>query len=181
MRRKVAAAAQQVAEKTERLKNPERVKIGRRSRMKGKTFERTVVNLIKDRFKSYDWALSVRRSDQGFGAKLSDVTNWPHIWCECQTAANATPAEKLAQAVRDMEKAVMSGGDDSFPIAIVRPMHSPKITVTLQLGDLIELVCLEKRATPINGVRKAGEFPVTMSIDAFFDIYEHWYDATTSY
>jgi hypothetical protein len=80
---------------------------GSYSRRKGHNHERDVATKLREAFPN----ATVRRSDQGFGAKLPDVViegDAPYIatriWWECQRARKCYPLKKLDQAVRDIAK-----------------------------------------------------------------------------
>lgn len=138
--------------------------LGKRSRRKGHDFERLIVRKIKERFSDCSWASGVRRSDQSHRAALSDVTGWPGVWVECQTAASPNPAAKLRQALHDVGAAGDIG--QSVIVAVTRRKGSPVIEATLRLADLFYL--------SIGGEQRCRGLPATLAtinFDALLELY----------
>lgn len=117
-------------------------RLGRMRRNKGQTFERTIVHAFQEAFAGEKWTERVRRSDQGFGAVLSDVTGVPLLWIECQHAHAPTPEAKLDQAIEDCNGA--ADRDEvsrlTIPIAITKQTGRRSSTVTIRLRDFSRLI-----------------------------------------
>lgn len=129
--------------------------VGRRSRLKGKTFEAEIARDLRDvfdppglvkklvdasRFPKLHRELlkrsRVRRARQSEGAKHSDVVvedcAW---WFELSTSKGVSPTRKLAQA----EKDIYDTGSDQLPIVITREKGRQSIQVTVRMGTLMAL------------------------------------------
>lgn len=135
-------------------------------RAKGNAFERKIARILRQRWPG---AL-VRRASQAERAHNPDVfvEGGPRIlqrlWLELQDSASATPTRKLAQAVRDVEAdpRQYAQGQHRLPVAITHRLGARTVEVTLNLGDLMDVV------DPCRIHAEDGN--VTMSLDAFLDV-----------
>lgn len=154
-------------------KDPKRVSAGRRSRLKGKVFERKIASLFRERFPFI--APLVRRSIQSRQAEESDVTGVPGLWIECQHAADPTPIKKLQQAIRDS----CTNKSIDFPIAITHKTNTKDTIVTIRIIDFFRLA----GGVPIFPFNSdIGNMAVTVDIEVFFSILEQsvtWRDRCT--
>lgn len=134
-------------------------------RTKGKAFERKVAAIIRARWPG---AL-VRRASQAERAHNPDVfvEGGPkliqRLWMELQDSATATPAKKLAQAVRDVEAdpRTYASGEHRLPVAITHQLGSRTIEATIGLDDLMDI------ADPDRIHCEEHSIAVTMRLDAF--------------
>lgn len=97
--------------------------VGRKSRTKGKVFERKIATMLRDA------GIDCRRGWQArSGADACDIegTTW---WIECGTGRALDPLAKLLQA----EKAAHALGDTRPCVAVCRRFGSPHITATMRL------------------------------------------------
>jgi len=141
-------------------KDPKRVAAGRKSRSKGRRFERQIATALRERFP--ELAESIRRSIQSRQAEESDVTGIPGLWLECQHATEPTPSKKLAQAIHDVSVAKVK----STPIAITHKTRAKGIFVHMRYSDLLKLTC-------VNGHTKEKlNMMVTITFNDFLDILE---------
>lgn len=131
---------------------------GKSNRRSGHDFERSIARAYRERFSEESWVEEIRRSDQGHGAALPDVTGIPGLWTECQHAGDAhwSPTLKLEQAIRD------SKGSREIPVAVTRRKGHRSILATLRLRDLDRLF----RRSDLVG----DEF-VTLGFDDFLDLF----------
>jgi hypothetical protein len=139
---------------------------GRRARQYGHSFERLIVRKVKERFAHSRWAEHVRRSDQSHRASLPDVTGWPKLWPELETAEDPDPAGKLAQAQRDV--GALPYRAKPIPVAITHKKRARRIFVTLALDDVARMIGPRPVSVDV------ASFPVTMQLEDFFVLYEHW-------
>lgn len=151
------------------MADPKRVRAGKTSRRKGKVFERLIANKLRERFADQEWVGRVRRSDQTHRAHLSDVTGWPHMWVECESAVGSNPTRKLLQAEGDMLAKLGEGYDADIPVAVCREKGSPVITATLRLSKLVLLMHGNTGQGP-----EVNDPPVTMLFDEFMELYAEW-------
>ncbi len=101
----------------------DRSAVGRRSKAKGKEFERTVATMLRR------CGVDCRRGWQArSGSDACDVegTDW---WIECGTGRAVNPVAKLEQA----EGAALAAGDPRRCVAVCRAFGSPRVTATLRL------------------------------------------------
>ena len=113
-------------------------------REKGKVFERKIAAVLRTRWPG----AIVRRASQAERAHNPDVfiERGPRIlermWLELQDSAQATPAVKLSQATRDVERdpRTYPPGQHRLPVAITHRLGSRTVEATLNLGDLMDIV-----------------------------------------
>lgn len=119
--------------------DPKRVAAGRRSKLKGKTFEQEVVRRLKrSRIPARrNWQQSGEfAKTKGKKPVLPDVSvDGSRVWLELSSGAKVNPLAKLKQAISDIGK-----GSACIPIAVTRKKGSPKILATLRLVDLENMV-----------------------------------------
>ena len=132
-------------------------------RYKGKTFERKIARVIRARWPK---AL-VRRASQAERAHNPDVfvEGGPRIlqrlWLELQDSANPTPSAELEQARRDIDAdpRPVEVGCYRIPVAITHRLGSRQILVTMNVGDMMNIIDLDGHHFEI------GE--VTMQLEQF--------------
>lgn len=101
----------------------DRSAIGRKSRTKGKVFERTVATMLREA------GVECKRGWQArSGSDACDIEGTPW-WIECGTGRAVDPLAKLEQA----EAAARARGDDRPCVAICRKYGSRSITATARL------------------------------------------------
>ncbi len=149
----------------------DRKKVGKRSRTKGKVFERAVAKLLRERFPHKWWADKIRRSDQGHGASLSDVTGVPGVWLECETGAATCPPKKHQQALRDIAKAKMEG--QALPVVVQRKKGSPRIHAHLTIADLVGMLDACGLIDHLNHDEFGGTL-VRIDLVPFFDLLDEF-------
>jgi hypothetical protein len=141
-------------------------------REKGKTFERKIARIIRDRWPE---AL-VRRASQAERAHNPDVfveggpSILQRLWMELQDSAHPTPIAKLDQAVRDVEADPRSynGGCHRLPVAITHKLGSPAILATMNVGDLMDILDPDRV--------HAEDGNVSMPLETFLDLVERGAD-----
>ena len=115
--------------------------MGARERTYGHDFERMVASDLRTAFP----AATVHRSSQADRAYASDVcvegeapTLVHRIWWECQTAADPTPIDKLAQAERDLADFHGRGAlaPWKLPVVVWRRKRSRTVNATMRLATL---------------------------------------------
>lgn len=126
-------------------------------REKGKAFERKVAAMIRAKWPK---AL-VRRASQAERAHNPDVfvEGGPRIlqrlWLELQDAAHPTPHAKLEQAVRDVacdpRRRALASDDYRIPVAVTHKRGAREILVTMNVGDLMNIVDVDGHHFEPNG------------------------------
>lgn len=136
---------------------------GALSRTKGHNFEREVASKLRDAFPT----ATVRRSDQGFGAREADVVvqgDAPalvkSLWMECQCSRKPTPLGKLYQAENDL---VLYQGGDRTPVVIWRKHGARQTQATMRFGALMGIT--GDRCLSIH-----RDMPITIDFDDFLTI-----------
>ena len=108
----------------------DRARIGRRSRRKGKTWERAVVTALRA------VGIDAKRGwwQSRGGGEVADVVT-PRLWIECGCGAAVDGARKLAQAIGYCDHDT----NRRIPVAITRRTGSRRIEVTMRMGDLLAM------------------------------------------
>lgn len=121
-----------------------RSQLGRRSRTKGSSFERTIKNRLKQVL-GLSWpGVVIRRSVQADRAYEPDVViegvDVPELirdlWLECNHSKEPNPGVKLAQALRDSSIARMATGRHRIPMVVWRRNKARTDNVTTTLAWL---------------------------------------------
>ena len=143
--------------------------MGRKSKIKGKVYERKVASILRERFP--ELAEDIRRSIQSRGAEESDVAGLPHLWIECQDAQQPTPLSKLEQAEHDY--GVCEGLEGLNCIAVTHKLLARTHQVTMRSYTYLKLVTgREEAAKSVN--TKVLFSIVTVDLADFLDIYESY-------
>lgn len=133
--------------------------VGRQNRVKGKVWERALVNLLRPIFGD-----TVKRglAQARFGAaEEADVKGVPRLWIEAKCGKKVNPRAALAQAIEaeaaSRVGAVIAGGqlvppDRRWPVAMCKddqklPGQGANTFVVMQLDDFVALLGEWWRAT----------------------------------
>lgn len=140
--------------------------MGLLSRTKGKTFERKIARMFRERWPD----AVVRRASQAERADNPDVfiEGGPPmlslLWMELQDARNPTPIAKLEQAENYVEnwntRRMIIGPGDRMPVVVWHRLGERTISVTFRTETLDQL-------RGIRGWQFGDGVPVTMSLDHF--------------
>lgn len=136
------------------------------SRAKGKRGERAIATKIRERFPQF--ASDIRRSIQSRAAEESDVTGLPGFWLEINFAVNPNPLDKLVQAEHDVSVSLTRKKD--IPVAITHKTGARTSQATMRLSNLVMLS--EGTVILLSTEPKLVGIPVTMDLEAFFDLVE---------
>lgn len=156
---------------TEEKKPVDRSAIGRRSKAKGSSFERDIVNLFKEAgvdAKRGWWQSGLHAAMSRFaksaGTKKTTSTPdviVPGLWVECSTGITSNLSEvKLRQAKDYADEHRRKTGRTLLPVAIVRKKGCRTIDVTMAVKDFLALVGAGGESAII-----ATEAPVTFTMD----------------
>jgi len=140
-----------------RVPDPKRQAAGRRSRNKGKEFERQIARDLRAIYdlpevveaieaadntqrKKAMAGSRVRRGEQGRNAYEPDVIAPCEWWFELQTTDGIEPERKLAQAKRDLlvYRGRIEDGPWRRPVAICHQKAARSIVACLEFRDLVE-------------------------------------------
>jgi hypothetical protein len=111
-----------------------------------------------------------RRGEQGRGAHEPDVVTPLVWWIECSRRTDLGALGKLAQAQVELGEARKAGKAKQWsrPVAVYRKTGSPKITVALELADLVEC----SGDGMFDAMPWVWELPVVIPYDAFLKLVE---------
>lgn len=124
-------------------KDPKRVAAGKKSKRKGSSFERFIVNMFKDAgidakrgwWQSGEFARCRGKSKP----TVSDILvgdGFEDLWLELGTGAAMDDYKKLDQAERDIKG---TNAGNRVPIAVTRRKGQRIVHATLKLQDLLDL------------------------------------------
>ena len=149
--------------------------VGRRSKVKGKTFERRIAQVMRRIYdlpelveaieladastrKKFMKSSHVRRGEQGQGAHEPDLVTPDRYWMELQNASgsNHNPLAKLAQAERDAKCGFV-------PVSICHKTGSRSTEVCLRAGALYNTL-------PLSVLQN---IPIRFDLDDFVRILEY--------
>jgi hypothetical protein len=148
--------------------------MGKTSRVKGRSFEQLIANLYRDR-----WPVAtVRRSLQAHKPFEPDVVvQHPTcvlinaLWTECQHADAPAPLTKLAQAERDIQRALDNGRRPQhgqyLPIVVWRKTGAAEVRVTSRLWVVDQLVVDVALEAPLLRGLGCDQLVVTASFEEF--------------
>lgn len=146
--------------------------MGLMQREKGKTFERKVAAVIRERF-----GVTVRRASQAERADNPDVfvevgpTPLTRLWLELQDARQPTPGKKLAQAENDATawqdaRSGMSGYVSRWPVVVWHKLGERTVWATMRLNTLLDIV------QPIPDAESESREVVTVELEALWRMLE---------
>jgi hypothetical protein len=139
------------------------VSAGKRSSLKGKTFEREIVNSFKANgieAKRGWWQTGLHSSLSRAKARIKTHTPdvlVPHLWVECSTGVTSNLGTiKLQEAINYVKDYTERTKKYLFPVSIVRPKCARSISVTMRYVDFMLL----------NRMEGFFEFNVVIDFDA---------------
>lgn len=140
------------------MADPKRVRAGRRSKRKGKEFEREIVAKLRAVGGTAERGYWQSRG----GDETPDVVV-DGFWVEASSGADVSPTEKLYQAIaQGQEWADEHEVSPPLPVAVTRKKGARTIVATMRLKDLWHVI-----ETNLPG---GNFFPVSFDFDFFMEI-----------